>query len=113
MYIVHEANQLPDVSNIRMTDVEYGIRGYSLMGKRVMSQPIPQLERLPCSDFDFLTCTDRLYHATLAKEPYTCKVSIFDSGKHLFGIDNNGLSECSSNITYEVIFQLLNSRGTK
>ena len=113
MYIVHEANQLPDVSNIRMTDVESGIRGYSLMGKRVMSQPIPQLERLPCSDFDFLTCTDRLYHATLAEEPYNCKVSIFDSGKHLFGIDNNGLSECSSNITYEVIFQLLNSRGTK
>ena len=106
MYIVHEANQLPDVSNIRMTDMKSGMRGYSLMGKRVISQPIPQLERLPCSDLDFLTCTDRLYHVTLAKEPYTCKVSIFDSGKHLLDIDNKGLSECSSNITYEVILQL-------
>ena len=103
MYIVHEANQLPDVSNIRMIDVKSGMSGYNLLGKRVISQPIPQLERLPCSDFDFLTCTDRLYHATLAEEPYNCKVSIFDNGKHLFGIDNKELSECSSNITYEVI----------
>ena len=109
VYIVHEANQLPDVSNIRIIDVKSSISGYNLLGKRVISQPIPQLERLPCSDFDFLTCTDRLYHATLAGEPYNCKVSIFDGGKHLLGIDNKELSECSSNITYEVILQLFNS----
>ena len=110
MYILHEANQLPDVSNIRIKDVKYGMRRYNLLVKRVISQPIPQLERLPCSDFDFLTCTDRLYHATLAEEPYNCKVSIFDSGKHLFGINNKGLSECSSNITYEVTFQNMSSK---
>ena len=110
MYIVHEGNQLPDVSNIRMIDVKSGMSRYDLLGKRVISQPIPQLERLPCSDIDFLTCTDRLYHATLAEEPYNCKVSIFYSGKHLLGIDNKGLSECSSNITYEVMLELFNSR---
>ena len=95
-----------------MIDVKSGMSRYNL-GKRVISQPIPQLERLPCSDFDFLTCTDRLYHATLAEEPYNCKVSIFNGGKHLLGINNIGLSECSSNITYEVIVQLLNSRVLK
>ena len=75
---------------------------YKLLGKRIIRQPSPQLERLPCSDFDFLTCTDRLFHATLAEEPYDCRVSIFDSGKHLLGINNKDLSECSNNITYEV-----------
>ena len=90
-----------------MIDYKNSVVGYKLLGKRIIRQPNPQLQRLPCSDFDFVTCKDRLFHATLAEEPYNCKVSIFDSGQHLQSISSKELSECSNNITYEVNFQLL------
>ena len=104
VYLVHEWNQLPDVSSVRMVDSLYGRNGYLLLGKRIISQPKPQLERLPCSEDDYQTCVNKFFHATLAEEPYKCKVSILFSGQHLRNIDNKGLEECSNNITKEVNF---------
>ena len=101
VYIFHEANQMPDMSQVR---VEEGYRNLTIEieGKRIIKQPNPPLKRLPCVDLDYLTCTDRFFHSKLSNN-YNCKASIFIGGKHLGNISSANLKECPNDVILEVI----------
>ena len=73
----------------------------STIKKKIILQPQPPLERLPCAKEKYSTCIDKEFHQTLAFE-YGCKASIFYSGVHLKQEHTNQLPECSNSITLHV-----------
>ena len=101
LYIFHEANQMPDMSQVRVEE-DYRNLTIEIEGKRIIKQPYPPLKRLPCADLDYLTCSDRLFHSKLSND-HNCKVSIFNGGKHLGNISSAKLKECPNDVILEVI----------
>ena len=102
---LHESNDLPDVSNSYVelnTDAPH--RGLEMtLEKKIISQT--PLQRLPCTDNEFLTCQELMLNMKLQRE-HSCWSEILYGGKYLAGIvDTNG-SSCSEEVILKVLISI-------
>ena len=100
IFIFHDDNQLPDASKSRVVQ-DIASSNIDLKGKRIISQPQPPLKRMPCTEEDYSTCSNRLFHSKLAMD-YGCKISLLEGNTYYGNTTNKNLEECSNNVTLEV-----------
>ena len=78
-------------------DYEYWAHG--TLEKRVRTQPIPMLHRLPCADENKISCMENLLHEEL--NSFNCKAPLLNSG-NINNETNQELNNCSNDVILKV-----------
>ena len=98
---LHDETELNNDANgkWRFSADDYEYWGHGKLEKRIWTQPIPMLHRLPCAKENRISCMENLLHDTL--NSFNCKAPLLNSG-NINNETDKTLNICSNDVIIKV-----------